>query len=293
MKTTFINAVMNPDFSFWDYGTGPFTGSGATASRWKMTKTGNPTVSVQKGITPSDSSIPKWLRGVPCMDIAITTLSAGDDVQVRQIVENGEKLGNQLFALSGVAFGPDGASFYVGFSNFYKKVITKGDNVPVRFCFTEAISDPATTLSVDAFMSPSTTGTFKLAFIQLEALKQDALPSPFQLRNQAIERQLLNRYVYPVGVGISLRSSTVSAFGGIRFPVPMRIIPTFKPLITTGVKIQDVISGVESASGNVGYAASVTENGGRLSLTNGWSGLTNGSVHMLNTENIGVFDADY
>lgn len=295
MQIGFINTLLNPGFDFWDYGAGPFTVSGYTASRWKLNRTGSPTVSIQKGSTPSDTSIAKWIRGTNCLDINVSAINPGDNVQVRQIVSNGTRLGNQTFSLSGIAFGPDGASFYVGFNNFFKKVTTKGANVPVKFEFIESIDDPATQLSVDCFDSPSQTGLFKIAFIQLEALRIEARPSSFELRNAGLERGLLNRYVFPVRAGQTFVSSTTSAFAAVEFPVEMRVTPTYRALKSADIAISSVTTGTSNPSTApiTNTASGISTTGARVALQNGWTGLANGSLNRLETDYIGLFEADY
>jgi hypothetical protein len=295
MRGELTNLLLNPDFSFWDFGTSSVTTNGYTASRWKLLLTGSPSVSVGKGAASSDGAVPKWIRGTDCVNINVSSISSGEDIKLRQIVENGTRMGEQVFALTGVAFGPSNGHFYVGFNSYYQKVATKGPNEPAYFSMIEAINNPPTELSVDAFSSPSTTGLYKIAFIQLEALKPGQSPSPFELRNPAFERTLLNRYVYPISSGQLFFSGTSSVYAGIQFPTEMRAAPVYRPRLTSGILIKNIVSSAENTSGvsTIQTATNINEKGARLLISNGFSGLTNGDAHLLLTNNIGVFDADY
>lgn len=300
MITGFVNALINPGFRFWDYGEGPFTVSGYTASRWKMALTGAPTVSVARGTTSSSSNLPKWLRGRDHLAITVSAFNpAADTITITQRQEYGDMFGEQNTILSGIAFGPAGEHFYVSVEGHDFKVETQGVDgdgidIPTHFAFPCVITDPATAyVSVECFSRPSATGDYKLAFVQLEYSEYASDPSPFEIRNYAVERQLLNRYVFPVPVGQPGIASTTSNFAmAIPFPVEMRTTPTFS-LLKTNVNAILLSTAAAVNTAAAGSATAIHAEGARLVITGFGGLLTAGSVYYLGTEGVGIFTADY
>ncbi|CAB3931656.1 hypothetical protein [Achromobacter insolitus] len=302
MINGFVNALLNPGFDYWDFGVGPFTTNNVyTASRWKLALTGTPDVSIQPGTNDGSAVTPKWLRGRPNMTINVNAYNpATDSIQLRQRVEQGTRFGEQCVVLSGIAAGPAGAHFYVAVDNQHFKVETQGQDAGIdvltHFSFAFTIGAQAQEfLPVDGFTRPSSTGTFKLLFDQAEFSEFFAEPSPFELRNPATERMLLNRYVYPLSRGMVGTTTTTGVHLAVPFPTAMRINPNFRLLKTTGVDLTSMTAGTTTSSSSTINASStgVSQTGGRLSLLNGWAGLTNGGQSMLATDGIGVYDADY
>lgn len=300
MITGFKNALLNPDFSFWDYGVGPFTVSGYTASRWKMALTGAPTVSVSQGTNGATTATPKWLRGRPNLSVNVTGYTAGaDTITITQRIEAGERFGQQNLILSGVASGPAGAHFYVTINGNAHKVSTEGDSggVPIltHFVFSQVIDDPSTEyIPVDIFTRPSATGLYRLHFAQQEFSEVASEPSPFEIRAKATERMLLNRYVYPIPVGLSGIASSTSNFAApVPFPVEMRTAPTFKGLLTANVNVNLLSSGGAQTAASPTYSSSTHAQGARLVILGYAAALTAGSQYYLGTAGVGVYDADY
>lgn len=301
MRTPRVNALINGEFRFWDYGAGPFTANGRTASLWTMILTGTPGVSVAPGVNANDSATPKFLRSRANLSINVTELDPGENVRVSQLVEEGNRFGRQMMILSMIVSGPDGESFFCAIDGHAKKITTRGPDSAganlVHVTHRQVIPDiAATTLAVDIFTRPSAAGLFKIHIAQLCLLVTEVDPLPWELRNAAEERALLNRYVYPVSAGNQGVSSTVSLFLGIRFPSPMQATPTYVPRKTAAGAIDTVhltASTKTTSTGTTGHTATdITPNGCRLALTNGWTGLVNGSAQVLATDEVGVFDAD-
>lgn len=303
MNTKFVNALHNPQFAFMDYGAGPFTTSGYTASRWKMTITGSPSVSVSQGTNGSTSATERWYREKTNLSINVSSYTAASDtIVIRQHVEDSAALDERIMTLSGIAFGPSGQHFYVGVGNNFQKVDTLGQSggvdVPTHFSFTLTVpAQPTAFLAVDIFTRPSSTGTYKIAFAQLQVGSMETGVAPFELRSPETERRIMARYVHPVPANISGVTSTTSAFFGVPFPVPMRTMPTYTALKTAigDLSLVSLTGGVSSTSTVLtNHATSdMTASGARLALQNGWSGLTNGGATMLATSGIGVFSADW
>lgn len=300
MITGFRNALLNPGFDFWDYGAGPFTVSGYTASRWKLALTGAPTVSVAKGTNDATTATAKWLRGRSNLEITVSAYNpAADTITITQRMEAGERFGQQNAVLSGIACGPAGEHFYVSVDGHAHKIETQGQSggvdIPTHFSIAQVIDDPVNEyIPVEIFSRPSATGTFKIQFAQLEFNEYASQPAAFELRNTATERMLLNRYVFPVPVGQPGIASSTSNFAmAIPFPVQMRTTPVFRGLLTANVNANLLSSGGATTSAAPTYSASLHTQGARLVITGYAAALTAGSVYYLGTAGVGIFDADY
>lgn len=150
-------------------------------------------------------------------------------------------------------------------------------------------------LTVQIFGKPSQTGTFMVgpADLQQVPFGEDR---PLQYCELAVEElRLADRY-FPVRSGIMGRTSTTSFFPFVRFPVTMRVVPTYRDLVTSGMSLLNDTTGttVASTAGITNAATDITANGARLALQSGWTGLTNGGFHQLvSPAVIGCFVADY
>lgn len=298
MNTGFVNALHNPGFDFWDYGNGPFTAAGYTASRWKMALTGTPTVSVAPVANSSSISIPKWIRGRNMLQINLSSYNPStQNVSIFQNIERGERLSYSTAIFSGIAYGPAGQHFYVSINGKYQRVDTKGDDggVPIgtHFTFTESVYVQATEyITVEVFSRPSATGVYSIAFAQVEFHDADTYPSAFELRNPSIERTLLNRYVYPVTRGhFGFGDGATSFLSSINFPVPMRTTPTFTALLTASCVINNLSSGATVSAATPTYTIGTANTTGCRMKIDGFTATT-AIPYMLNSS-IGVMTADY
>lgn len=303
MKTGFVCAALNAGFSHWDFGVGPFTADGYTATRWKRASSGSPSISIERGVNDNLASTPKWLQNQPYMIIDVNAFNpATDTIQLRQRLEQGGRFGEQCVILSGMAAGPAGGAFYAAIHNQSFKVETKGQEAGVdilthfNIAFTVGLQDMEF-MPIDVFTRPSSTGRYKLFFAMPEYSEYLAEPSQFELRNPGLERVLLNRYAYPLPRGITgvANAAGTGIVFGVPFHTTMRVNPNFRLLKTTGVDLVPLIAGPKvTSSGTISSASTEpSQNGARLALSNGWTGLTPGALYMLATDGVGLYDADY
>jgi hypothetical protein len=150
-------------------------------------------------------------------------------------------------------------------------------------------------LTVQTFGKPSQAGTYMIgpADLQQVPFGEDR---PLQYCERAVEElRLADRY-YPVRAGIKGRTSTTSFFPFVQFPAKMRAVPTYRDLVTSGMGLLADTTGTTTASTATitNAATDITQDGARLALQNGWTGLTNGGDYQLNSPSVvGCFVADY
>jgi hypothetical protein len=303
MKYKLRNLLLNPVFEFWDYSTS-ITASGYSANQWKLARSGGtpPTVTVSQGTTGATTATPLWYRNKPCLSIDISNLGSADaNTQIRQVIEAGTRFSTEHVCLSMIVHGPAGATFQCGANGQYETVTTLGDtagvDIPVFVQITNPLNTVATTLSCDIFNKPSMIGVYKIVIAQLEVLEKDFAPSSWEFRDSSLERMLLNRYAIPVNSGTPGVSSTTSLFLDVKFPVPMRVPPTYIDKLTAigSLKTTQMTSGTETTSTVLAThtATNISTHGARVAISGAWAGLTNGSIHMLTTDAVGLLDAAY
>lgn len=231
MRNNFTNLCHNPRFSLWPWGTSGFTGVassvsyGKSAARWFVQKTdsGSDSVTVSQGTNANTTKYDKWLRAVPNMTITVSALSANNTFKIRQFQEGLEDLGQNILAMTVVASGPAGESFYFGAGDAnYSKIDLLGDDSngdpilvtkTVFLPFDDSIYDY---LRITPFESPSSTGTYRLHYVQCESLMDVSEISEFEIRPDWIEWDLIARYITPIKQGmLSTGASTTS----VRVPV--------------------------------------------------------------------------
>lgn len=116
MLTAFKNAAMNPLFSLWDYGVGPWAVTGYTATRWKLIRTLTPTISARQTTVDASTAVDKWLRGQNALLLDVPTLAAGENAEIRQYQEAGNRHGRGLVNMKVMIAGPTGRTVKVGFN---------------------------------------------------------------------------------------------------------------------------------------------------------------------------------
>jgi hypothetical protein len=148
---------------------------------------------------------------------------------------------------------------------------------------------------VQTFGSPSQPGTFMVGPADFQIVSVSG-EHRLQFCEPPVEAvRLWDRY-YPVRAGQVMRTSTVSGFPLIQFPVEMRVEPSYTPLITADMDLLVDTTGatVASSATITNTATNITVNGARVVFQNGWTGLTNsGDVMIEDPGLVGCFVADY
>lgn len=285
------NALMNPAFRLWDYGTtadlAALPAVPYLANRWKLART-TAAGTVAKGTTPSGSTTDKWVRGVDCLSVAITTAGT---MSVTQTIENGVRLARGLHTLSVVAFGPAGGSFTVECAGVRGVLnTTGGDNPNVLHLdvFSGDIVGPD--MPVTIFKDPTLAGTYQVVFAQMLMGVEKPTRGPFHLPTIPEERARCARYCVPVTAGELIHGGSSSGMMAPRFD--MRIAPSFIQQTTTldAIQIRAGTAGqITSANASISNASTT---GVRLSVQGTTTNFT-ATEMMLTTPQFGVFHADY
>lgn len=225
MLPGFTNHLINPDFSFTDFGTTSRSTDGYVVPRWKIALTGAPTVTAIPSTLPADIGQPKWLRGKAGLTVNATALAAGQRVRLTQRIEAGERFSRQAARVTVVLYGPDGGKVRYGIGSTYRTVTTRGATAAVTATYTETVDDP-TTEYLEAGIEPLTTGAYQIAFVQVDWPDDLTAPPSLELRSRQIERTLLDRYVYPLRRGMYVATASTTQMIPANFPTEMRIAPT-------------------------------------------------------------------
>lgn len=128
----------NADMQFARFGEGPFTVTGATLDRWRLVRTGSPSVQIRRRGFDDSIATPKWYRdGVGVKKVMqldmLAALSAGQQVSVQQQVEHGYRYVAGPMNLLMTVFGPKGATIDIGVAGAYRQVRTKGIGKGVNY----------------------------------------------------------------------------------------------------------------------------------------------------------------
>jgi hypothetical protein len=298
MLSGFRNHLMNPQFQLWDYGTGAFTTSTFTATRWKLERTGTAgVVSVSQGTVSSDAAVAKVWRGRNCLAVTTTAgLLTTDTGPIRQRIENGERFGQQSVRMTVVAAGTSGKTFEYGITagsggdHRYGRITTTGETTPVVGSIEVMLPLPSTTYwIVDCFRPVSASATFKIIYVHLEYRHNGVQqPHPYELREPGLERLLCARYVWPIG-GAAEATSTTAIAAVARPPVEMRAAPSV-------VKVSNPtfvdMAGVSTAGSGTTFAVTDATTGGARVTANGFTGLTSGSRGMFSAIGSALLEAE-
>lgn len=288
------NVLDNPGFRFSTLGASASLASlpahGYVCDRWKVANTGY-TGTVSRGTTPTDTAIPKWLRGVSALTLAIT--GVGTELVVRQTIEEAQPYARSKAVVSLIAFGPDGGSLEVGIGGRYQRVKTLGLVIPtVVDCPLDVPDAALTTLDVEV-RNPSGTGTYYLAFMQATIGENTGRAGSYELPTSWVDRASCDRYVRPIGRGLVCEAESATRLVGL---LPL------SPAMRTTPTLQSPAGSVSAAA--AGNNATVSAATATLTLTtqgadgarviiDGFSGLTVGGRYVVTTTQIGVLLADY
>lgn len=312
MKSIYTNICHNPRFTIWPWGTSGFTGVasdvsyGRCAARWKLQTTagGTDAVSASKGTNSEDTGYDKWLRGESNLTLDITSLSANNTMKVRQRIEGWEDFGQNIIAMTVIASGPAGGSFYAGVGSTYEKIKTLGDDDGVPILVTKtatfAFDDPVYHyMNITPFESPSTPGTYRLHHVQCEVFLADSI-SGIELRSDTEEWDLIKRYITPITQGMIATGASSSQ---LRVPVAAPTggwyssptIPNEGCAATVNATLNSAGSVIVAASPTFGFPTDPQENTmGAVVLIGGFSGVASASQYVLGpeTEPVCYLDTD-
>lgn len=289
------NYADNPGFRLWDYGTtfdlAALPANGYVANRWKVVNTGY-TGTVSKGTTPTTTSIPKWLRGVDCIDINIT--GVGSKLALRQVIEDAQTYARSTAFVSVVVMGPTGALFYVGAHGLYNRQAIHTPDVPINFDVPIGLPDlPTPTMDFEPFESPDLVGLYKVAYVQLRMGVENASnPDGYELPTLAESRRRCARYTAPLLGSFEVVATDTTRVVGVRtFREPMRVAPTLvqpaasASLVTLGGAV--VLNAAPTIS-----VLNASVNGARI-VIEGYTGLTVDARYMVTAASLGTLHADY
>lgn len=298
VRTQYTNHLMNGQFQLWDYGNGPFTTSGFTATRWKLERTGTVgVISVAPGTISSDSAVPKWWRGRTCMAVTTTSgLLTTDTGPIRQRVEEGERYAQQVVRLTVVATGTSGKSFDFGFTagsggdHRYARITTAGDTTVVIGTLERLMPLPSTTYWIaDCFRPVSASATFNIAFAQLEYIHPGDRAAPLEVLAPDEARKRCARYVWPVGLNPAQATSTTAIATWVRAPVEMRTTPS---VVKVSEPVFTDMAGTDTTASSSSIAITdASAWGGRVTAT-GFTGLTSGDRGAISNVGAALLEAE-
>lgn len=292
------NALLNASFRFWDYGQSIFLanagGVGAySATRWKTITTGTVTGTVSRSTGSTNMAIPKWIRGRDTLKVTIGTMAEGANVTVRQFVEDGQRHGRTIVALTVIMSGPDGATVYAGIGDFLKPMTLRGPDTPVTTTHYFMVGDFVTEhMPVDIFTMPSQVGEYHVHFAQAVVGLDRPKHSGLVIRPSSEDRRLCNRYSRPLGNGLSGPCTDKRMSVPLAFEDKMRTTPTLTNMWSTAAIVNPLTGSAASANPATYTLANMGPSGGRL-IIDGFSGLTPGTTMMITNTALGVLHADY
>lgn len=317
MRSLYTNICNNPQFSLWPWGTSGFAGVASTvnygksAARWAFQKTaaGGDTVTISKGTNSTTTKYNKWLRGEPNMTIDISALAVNSTMKVRQFIDDGQDFGQNLVAVTLIASGPAGESFFFGVGENYDTLETLGDDSagdPILVTKTTffAFDDPVFTyMLVTPFESPSNIGTYRLHYIQAEVLMDSEKISDLEIRTDAQEWNIISRYITPIKQGMFATGATGTT---VRIPVTAppggwRVtpsVPTEGRAASVNVILNTTGATVANAAPTFAVSVNPTANNYGAVITLGGftaAAITAGDQYVIGTETdpICYLDADY
>lgn len=295
-----INALDNERFRLWDYGTATYASAtppahGYICNRFKGVIDGAPGVTVSQGSTSSSTDIPKWLRAVPCLQVAVpaTVNAKTDRFRIRQVIEDGQAFGRSNVVIIVYVMGTAGRHFYVGVAGQYQRFTALGNDVVLRVEAKFTIPDQAlTTLDVDIFEAASA-GTFYIPFAQATVGRNDGRADVIEMHMTVDNMVRCSRYARPIPQGTPFKAvSATRVIGAVQHPVQMRAQPTLQnpPAAVNLTKLSDASTVTASAA-----TVSVTNASSRSArvIIDGFTGLTVGDEFILSTQTLGVLHADF
>lgn len=315
MRNKYVNICHNPRFTIWPWGTSGFAGVastvnfGKTAARWflQTTSGGGDTVAVSRGTNADTTKYDKWLRNRPNMTIDVSTRATNTTMRVRQFLEGYQDFGQNVIAMTVIASGPAGSTFYFGAGDNYGKITTLGNDSagdPILVTATEffLFDDPVYEyLRVTPFESPSSTGVFRLHHVQCEVLMDTTKVSDLELRTDWEEWELLSRYITPIRQGMfatgagatSIRLPVVAPAGGWRVTPS---IATEGRAAAYNITLNSGGTVINNASPTYSIASNPTANNlGVVLALGGFTTTTSASPYVIGPETVPIcyLNADY
>ena len=317
MRNRFINICHNPRFSIWPWGNSGFQGVisttnyGKSAARW-FVQTSNTTpsdvVTISKNTNADTTKYDNWLQNAPNMTINVASVATNSTMRVRQFCEAGSAFGQSIVAMTVIASGPNGSSFYYGVGDNYAKLTTLGDDAsgdPILVTETEffAFDDPSKEyLSVTPFETPSSNGVYRLHYVQAEVLMDPTKVSDFEIRPDWFEWDIMARYITPIRQGMlgTGRSANTIAIPVVAPPGGWKKAPSIPDegkSLSSNVVLNSATSTIISIP-TPSYAVSsipLSNNLGCVVLLGNASSFTQGSQYVIGPETTPIcyLNSDY
>ena len=294
-----VNVLHNGAFRLWDYGSGAFTtNDDRLANRWTLRLVSG-AVSIAPVTHGSSTDYPKLIRSEQGMRITVSTLGTLPvDIKVNQWVPKMEYRAPCFVQISGAFFAPLDDTFQVGVGENLITLTGKGATTLVTYSHTVSIDDIGSASGageVIAFMNPSNTVAYDLAYFQVEYLRPDQAPAPFSPVDEDTDRLRMLPYCRAIGGEVMQDTSTTVMRWAFTNLVPMRVAPTFYPVITSNLVARAIHNTALTYTATTPvYVLSNTDVYGGLFRISGFASLLNTDFFYRNEGGtMGVLDADF